>query len=589
MKNTHTILLMSAILLCLPGLSACQRAGSSGRSETAASREESQAETHAEVSGTASADIQTGISEETLADTQTGVPENSAAAQPVVQETTDPESPPEQETPADDAYASLFDGITLAKSYKGLDDANPLMTQRFGADPFAMVCGDRVYFYMTADSFEYNVNKEIVENTYGTIRSINVISTADMINFTDHGSIRVAGPTGAAKWAHNSWAPAAAWKEIDGKAKFFLYFADAGGGIGVLTADSPTGPFTDPLGQGLITRQTPNCADVLWLFDPAVLVNDDGTAYLYFGGGVPEGKAADPGTGRVVQLGGDMISLAGDPIAIDAPYLFEDSGIHKYNGKYYYTYCSNWQVDAEGTARYGFHNAEIVSLESDSPMGPFTMKETILENPGKYFGLYGNNHHCVFQFKDRWYITYHARTLEKAMGVEHGYRSTHVNQFTMGEDGTIGKIHQSLRGRQQLSYVDPYEINRAACMAVAAGIDCVPANEEAKECGSGDMALGGIDPGDFVLVKGVDFGRETPVSFTARVRTQNGENGSGVIQLRADGPNGPVLGYLPIEETAEDFTEYTAELTQGVTGVHDLCLIFSGEGYEVDSWQFKKQ
>ena len=103
------------------------------------------------------------------------------------------------------------------------------------------------------------------------------------------------------------------------------------------------------------------------------------------------------------------------------------------------------------------------------------------------------------------------------------------------------------------------------------------------------MALGGFDPGDFVLVKGVDFGRETPVSFTARVRTQNGENGSGVIQLRADGPDGPVLGYLPIEETAEDFTEYTAELTQGVTGVHDLCLIFSGEGYEIDSWQFKKQ
>lgn len=126
-------------------------------------------------------------------------------------------------------------------------------------------------------------------------------------------------------------------------------------------------------------------------------------------------------------------------------------------------------------------------------------------------------------------------------------------------------------------------------MAVAAGIECVPANEEAKECGSGDMALGGIDPGDFVLVKGVDFGRETPVSFTTRVRTQNGENGSGVIQLRADGPDGPVLGYLPLEETAEDFTEYTAELTQGITGVHNLCLIFSGEGYEIDSWQFKKQ
>ena len=70
-------------------------------------------------------------------------------------------------------------------------------------------------------TLKHNVNKEIAENTYGTIRSINVISTSDMINFTDHGSIRVADPTGAAKWAHNSWAPAA-WKEIDGKVKFFL-------------------------------------------------------------------------------------------------------------------------------------------------------------------------------------------------------------------------------------------------------------------------------------------------------------------------------------------------------------------------------
>ncbi len=581
MNNAHTILLMSVILLCLPGLSACQSAGrqgagSSDRSETAASREESQAETHAGVTGTASTDSQTGI------------PENPSAAQSADREITDPESPSGQEPSADDAYSSLFDSLTLTQSYKGFNDANPIMTQCFGADPFAMVYGDRVYFYMTADAFEYNVNKEIVENTYGQIRTIHVVSTADMVNFTDHGAIKVAGPAGAAKWAHNSWAPAAAWKEIDGKAKFFLYFADSGSGIGVLTADSPTGPFTDPLGHGLITRQTPNCADVLWLFDPAVLVDDDGKAYLYFGGGVPEGKAANPGTGRVVQLGGDMISLAGDPIAIDAPYLFEDSGIHKYGGKYYYTYCSNWQVDAQGTARYGFHNAEIVSMEGDSPMGPFTVKETILENPGKYFGLYGNNHHCVFQFKDRWYITYHARTLEKAMGVEHGYRSTHVNQFTMGEDGTIGKIHQSLRGILQLSYVNPYEMNPAVCMAVSAGAECVPANEETKECGSGHMALGGIDPGDFILVKGVDFGDGAPTSFSAFARTQNGQHGSGVIQIRIDGPDGPVLGYLPIEDAAGDFTAYTAALTRGVTGVHDLCLIFSGESYDIDSWQFQR-
>ncbi len=483
-------------------------------------------------------------------------------------------------------YNALFANIQLTRSYKKGSQTNPLMTQRFGADPYAMVYGDRVYFYMTADAFEYDAAGNITENTYSKIHSINVISTADMVNFTDHGVINAASKSGAAVWARNSWAPAAAWKEIDGKPKFFLYFADAGGGIGVLNADSPTGPFTDPIGKGLITRETPNCADVLWLFDPAVLVDDDGKAYLYFGGGVPEGMTANPGTARVVQLGDDMISIVGEPVSIDAPYLFEDSGIHKAGGKYYYTYCSNWQVDAKGMAKYGFQNAEIVSMESDNPMGPFTYKETILENPGKYFGLYGNNHHCVFYFKDKWYITYHTRVLEKAMGVEHGYRCTHIDAFTMQEDGTIGKIKQTLSGREQLSYVNPYESNCAANMAVEGGIECAAADGQSRQCGSGNMALSGINTGDFVMVKGVDFGSASPKQWSAKVK--NPEGAVGAIQIRADKPDGDVLGCLPIEQASDEFTVFTTDLTQQVTGVHDLYLIFYGESYEVEEWQFIK-
>ena len=40
------------------------------------------------------------------------------------------------------------------------------------------------------------------------------------------------------------------------------------------------------------------------------------------GGGIPNGKAEDPGTARVVKLGDDMISLDGDPVAINPPWLF---------------------------------------------------------------------------------------------------------------------------------------------------------------------------------------------------------------------------------------------------------------------------
>ena len=483
--------------------------------------------------------------------------------------------------------AACFNGMSYTTAYKKFSDTNPIMTQRFGADPYAMVYEDRVYFYMTADAFEYNDKGEIVENSYSKIRSLNVVSTDDMMNFTDHGSIIVAGEDGAATWAHNSWAPAAAWKEIDGKPRFFLYFADNGGGIGVLEADSPTGPFRDPLGKALISRETPHCADVLWLFDPAVLVDDDGRAYLYFGGGVPAGKVADPGTARVVELGEDMISIKGEPKTIDVPYLFEDSGIHKAGNKYYYTYCTNWQVDAAGTEKYGIHNAEIACLESDSPMGPFVFKERILENPGTFCGLYGNNHHCVFSFQDKWYIAYHSRVLEKAMGIEHGYRCTNIDEFTMQEDGTIGIIRQTSDGRTQLKKVNPYGENSAVNMAMNAGLDTAAA-EDGK---AGSMTLTGIDTGDYLKVQGVDFGETSPQALEGWFKKNDSSEETCAVRVNMDAPWGDVVAYLSPEgegtETGADgFVKYQTQLVKEITGVHDLYFVFSGSGYEMKAWRF---
>lgn len=198
----------------------------------------------------------------------------------------------------------------LKEALKKSNENNPVMVQRFGADPYALVYDGRVYLYMTGDSFIYDENGEITENTFANINTINVISSEDLVNWTDHGTIYAAGKEGEATWGNNSWAPAAAYKIIDGKPKFFLYFANSGNGIAVLEADSPVGPFKDPIGGPLISRQTPTCAEVTWLFDPAVLMDDDGECYIYFGGGIPSpDKAANPGTARVAKLGKDMISL----------------------------------------------------------------------------------------------------------------------------------------------------------------------------------------------------------------------------------------------------------------------------------------
>lgn len=383
-------------------------------------------------------------------------------------------------------YEALFDEIEAITPYKSLSNTNPIMTQRFGADPYAMVYKDRVYFYMTGDTFEYDADGSVTENTYGKINTISVVSTTDMVNFEDHGTVYAAGSKGAAKWAANSWAPAAAWKEIDGEVKFFLYFANSGGGIGVLTSDSPTGPFEDPLGEALINNHTPNCADVIWIFDPAVLVDDDGRAYLYFGGGVPEGQAANPGTARVVELGEDMISIAGEPVIIDAPYVFEDSGIHKYNNKYYYTYCSNWDVDQAGTDQNGFESGEIVCMESESAIGTVHHKRNHFRESGEIFRIRRKQSSlCVFILRIIGILPITPEYWKEIWGLKRGICCTHIDSFTMQKDGSIGLIDQTLQGREQLSYVDAYQRHSATEVAVMSGMSTVAGDAVTDFYGSG--------------------------------------------------------------------------------------------------------
>ena len=93
-----------------------------------------------------------------------------------------------------------FQQIELSKPLKAVTDHNPVMTQRFGADPYALVYDGRVYLYMTGDTPSYNADKTAKENTYSNIKTINVISSADLVNWTDHGTVYAAGKDGAATW-----------------------------------------------------------------------------------------------------------------------------------------------------------------------------------------------------------------------------------------------------------------------------------------------------------------------------------------------------------------------------------------------------
>ena len=457
------------------------------------------------------------------------------------------------------------------KAVKGLSENNPINAWKFTADPAVLVYKDTVYIYGTNDFQQVEYTAGLEDNGYGRINTLNVFSSKDLVNWTDCGEIKVAGPDGAAKWARNSWAPAIAMKKIDGKDKFFLYFADSANGIGVLSADSPTGPFTDPLGVALVNRGSPNMQGVYWLFDPAVLVDDDGTGYLYFGGGHDK-DVEHPKSARCARLQADMISLDTKPEEIDAPFLFEDSGINKINGKYYYSYCSNW-ASREGAA--GPHipsTASICYMTSDNPLGPFTYQGETLLNPGRYFGPWGNNHHWIFQLKGKWYIAYHTQTMEKTVGLlKGGYRNVFISDFKIDDDGTIPVQSVTKAGPERICPFNPYETIPAATLRNSKNLVIMPG----KVFPIAEDAYLEIDGAD--LSKGAS-------KLTIKV-AEGSRKGS--LKITLDREKGSELGTMEINGAGEASTKLTLPSDFDSSALHKLFFIYNGD-FALESWKIEE-
>lgn len=491
---------------------------------------------------------------------------------------------------AGELTAELKNQSVNLTSYKALGKNNPLMGHKFGADPFGMVDGDRLYVYMTDDHIYKSDGTPVGDGDYMDCKNVSVISSEDLVNWTDHGAQPVAGAWGAAgpaKWASNMWAPCAAHKTIDGKEKYFLYFADNSNGIGVLTADSPYGPWQQPDGMNqLISRSTPNCKsqDVPWLFDPAVLIDDDGKAYLYFGGGVDGLEQSDPGSARCVQLGDDMISIVGTPQAINPPYLFEDAGINKVGDKYLYSYCSNW------TGNDGPGVANIAYMESDNPLGPFTYVGRCFDNPGGagWAGGGGNNHHSIVKFRGKYYILYHTRTLKKAMmadnpditsGME--VRSTCMSVISVNESNpSISNLTSSSikeEGVTQIKNFNPYNTVPGPTMAWERDV-----TTKYFKSGSEWICTAELKGGSWICLSNVDF-EEGAIGYTAMVK------GKGLIAITTGYPGkwGTVVAIAEVD-SPDGYTEIRVPLMSQIQGVKDKLYFTSTENLSLKSWSFIK-
>ncbi len=484
---------------------------------------------------------------------------------------------------------------------KQVGNSNPLVNHKFGADPYAIVHDGRVYVYMTNDTQQYDPDN-LASNNYSNIKTLTVISSADLVNWTDHGDIKVAGASGAATWANNSWAPAVTSKVVDGKEKFFLYFANNAASVGVLVADSPTGPWTDPLGHALITPSTPGAsADGNWLFDPAVVVTDDGDAYLYFGGGTGK-NANNPKTTRVIKLGDDMISTVGTAQVIDAPKMFEASHVFERDGKYYYSYSTNFTAaDASTPATYPATGV-IAYLMADTPLGSLQEDGSyawtaddyagvVLPNMYGFFGVGGNNHQSFFELDGRYYIVYHAGTLDKAIhgsGNTLGYRSTQINEVSFNADGTMQVVQADYAGVSQLASLDAFASTvEAETIGWEKGVTTKEIDVASTTGAATNLALTDVDAGDWVALAGVDLG-DGASSVTASLRALRAGT---TIEVRQDAVDGTLLGTIDAGAVSATWSQVTANLV-GASGVHDLFFVAAGgtgDLVEVDTWSFSQQ
>ena len=338
-------------------------------------------------------------------------------------------------------------------SYKKEGDNNPLSPLVFCADPTAVEYKGRLYVYGTNDHQQYEEKGADIENTYEKIVSLVVFSTDDMVNWEYHGEINVKE---IAPWIANSWAPSVVSRvEKDGLTHFYLYFSNSGMGTGVITATDPLGPWTDPLGNPLVSYKTPGLKDCPTPFDPGAVIDENGVGWLAFGGGKAQGGTDEyPGSARIVRLGEDMISFDSDFTEIPAPYFFEASELNFINGWYVYTYCSDWSRHLIGWVKMPYDvpapgSCSMICMKTKTPLDPDSWKMVgeVLKNPGELGFDYSNNHTHMHKYKGKWYIIYHTLALKKAMGIAGGYRSLCVDEIAVDEDTvTITSAKGSRKG-----------------------------------------------------------------------------------------------------------------------------------------------
>jgi arabinoxylan arabinofuranohydrolase len=490
---------------------------------------------------------------------------------------------------------------STAKNYKSAYHSNPISSCVFCADPTALEFEGRVYVYGSNDHQQFIKNGKKGSNDYGAIKSLVVFSSDDMVNWTFHGTIDVAKLCSSWGWRFAaSWAPSVTWRvNKQGKNEFFLYFANSGGSVGMLRADTPIGPWRSPLSKPLIDADTPGVSPCNWIFDPGVVIDDNGVGWIAFGGGDPnsQGTKLMPGNSRIAKLKESMTALDGKAVNLPAPYLFEASELNMMNGRFVYTYNTSWsdRNDWSKYAKRGNNKApsscSMCYMVTDNPLDPdaWEYRGEYVPNEGNFGFGWGNDHTHLQKFGNDYYLFFHSSMLEQDMNTgASGFRSIGVEKANVNESTqTIQQITMTKKGPSAVHNLNPYDLQQAETMATSGGVNYedftnitrVTSVSTLGNDASSNMQVN-MRTGSWTMLRNVDFGSEGAKLFTLKA------SGKGKLEVRFQAVSYETVATFEFSSTS--IAEHTFEVDPSVfQGVKNIFFVFTeASNVKFDAWKF---
>ena len=366
--------------------------------------------------------------------------------------------------------------------------------------------------------------------------------------------------------------------------------------FGVAVSDSPSGPFEF---YGHVHRPDGSIFQDYIPYDPAVLVDDDGHIYLYYGAvslEVLRQPKAIPVEGcMVIELAPDMLTVVSEPvICLPGKDLvegtdFEGHGYHsapsirKARGKYFLVYSSQLRH-------------ELCYAISSSPKEGFRFRGVIISNGDIGLNdrsypvcLPGGNHGSLLKIRNQYYVFY--------------TRYTHGTQFSrqgcaehiaLRPDGSIPQVEMTTGG------ISGNPIPARGTFSAARA--CVLSHRDGRKM----LDFLNTDPETFpaIWTDTSDPDREKQVSYVRnitdgvylgfkyfqavnlkKIRLQIRGQGEGRIDLMTGDPlSGHCVGsmdisLLPKEDCDPDASAWIPlDIPAVFSGVHALYLVYYGTG-----------